>query len=68
MQEKIVAKLKKQRHLFETYKKDDSKMCLDSLIGNIACIMLNQVESLGMLPPLHDLDNFPGMKDNGWES
>lgn len=26
------------------------------------------VDELGMLPPLHDLDNFPGMKDNGWES
>lgn len=26
------------------------------------------VSVIGMLPPLHELDNFPGMYDNGWES
>lgn len=71
MELKIQEKLRKQKHLFDTFQKNPENMSFDCLIGNLCGRVLTEVEKNGMLPPIPQLTDkqmlIPGQNIFGWE-
>lgn len=72
MENAIIQKLIKQKHLFDTYAKKSENMPFSVMCHLLAERILTEVEEAGMLPPLNKklkgLNPRPEYAYNVWES